>query len=100
MCALFFLMHFASRRFITAVNRVKNFMLALAGVILVIPDGFNVPADPDLWWHLKAGMNHIASCSIARMDSFSFTAFQAPWTNHEWLSEVFFGMVFSAAGDS
>ncbi|MBI4384794.1 MAG: hypothetical protein HY579_12265 [Nitrospinae bacterium] len=59
-----------------------------------------ITADPDLWGHVKFGGDIWAQGAIPATDPFSYTAFGQPWTNHEWLSEVIFYLVYSAFGST
>jgi hypothetical protein len=54
-------------------------------------------ADPDLWGHLRFGLDMLASKSIVVADPYSFTA-DRPWINHEWLAELLMGMGFAGFG--
>ncbi len=54
--------------------------------------------DPDVWWHLRAGQEIVASHQIPHQDSFSYTRYGQPWVTHEWLTEVFFYLLFRVAG--
>jgi hypothetical protein len=54
-------------------------------------------ADPDLWGHLRFGLDMLASKSIVVADPYSFTADRA-WINHEWLAELLMGMGFAGFG--
>jgi hypothetical protein len=55
-------------------------------------------ADPDLWGHIRFGLDILRSGSIARHDIYSYRTGSQPWINHEWLSEVIFASVYQAAG--
>jgi hypothetical protein len=54
-------------------------------------------ADPDLWGHLRFGLDMLASKSIVVADSYSFTA-NRTWINHEWLAELLMGIGFASFG--
>ena len=56
-------------------------------------------ADADLWGHLRFGLDNIQAGSIAQVDPFSYLTAGQRWINHEWLSEVVFGLVW-LAGES
>src|SRR5262245_52551855 len=43
--------------------------------------------DPDLWGHIRFGLDALASGQLPITDPYSFTQ-DVPWINHEWLSEV------------
>jgi hypothetical protein len=50
--------------------------------------------DPDLWWHLKCGIDICQLQKIALVDPYSFLSFDQKWINHEWLSETILGFIF------
>jgi len=54
--------------------------------------------DGDTWSHLATGEWILQHGAVPRADPFSFTFAGAPWTAHEWLSEVLFALAFRAAG--
>lgn len=54
-------------------------------------------ADPDLWGHLRFGLDTIAGAGLTSVDPYSFTQ-DVPWINHEWLSEVVFALAYRTAG--
>lgn len=54
--------------------------------------------DGDTGWHLGAGNYILATRSIPHVEPFSFTFRGAPWTAHEWLSEVLMSLAFGGAG--
>jgi hypothetical protein len=54
--------------------------------------------DGDTWLHLATGEWIFQHGAIPRADPFSFTFAGAPWTAHEWLSEVLLALAFRAAG--
>ena len=60
--------------------------------------GIGVVRDFDIWWHLKAGQEILASGTVPRVDAWSHTAAGKPWFAHEWLSEVFFYGLYRAGG--
>jgi len=51
-------------------------------------------ADPDFWWHLRAGEWMVANHSIPHSDPFSFTVAGKTWVAHEWLSELFIYLLY------
>jgi len=57
----------------------------------------NTSADPDLWGHLRFGLDMLASKSIHSADLYSFTADRA-WINHEWLAELLMGIGYTGLG--
>ena len=54
--------------------------------------------DGDTWTHVATGQWILQHGDIPRVDPFSFTFAGAPWTAHEWLSEVLFALAYRAAG--
>lgn len=54
--------------------------------------------DPDLWWHLKSGLNMWQSKIITFSDPYSFLTFNSHWINHEWLFEVVIAAIYSSFG--
>jgi hypothetical protein len=53
--------------------------------------------DPDVWWHLRTG-EHILRDGLPSHDVFSYTARDHAWVTHEWLTQVFMWLVYSAGG--
>jgi hypothetical protein len=54
-------------------------------------------ADPDLWGHLRFGLDWWRDGTLASVDPYSFTQ-DRPWVNHEWLSEAAMAAAYLAAG--
>lgn len=54
-------------------------------------------ADPDLWGHLRFGLDAIAARGLTSVDPYSFTQ-DVPWINHEWLSEVMTALAWIVGG--
>ncbi|MEN9800608.1 MAG: hypothetical protein RL653_4305 [Pseudomonadota bacterium] len=67
--------------------------LVVASTALVLP----VRAD-DTWWHLRAGEEVLARGALLSTNTFSFTAPDAPWLMHEWLTEVIFALTWRLGG--
>jgi hypothetical protein len=53
--------------------------------------------DPDLWGHLRFGLDILRDHRIARIDPYSFTS-DIAWINHEWLSEASMALAYRAGG--
>ena len=77
-----------------ALWRASAFALIVSVLLFVVS---KTTADPDLWGHLRFGLDTLSS-GLARTDSYSYTAYGQPWTNHEWLSEVLFATAWRFAG--
>ena len=56
-------------------------------------------ADPDLWGHVRFGLDILRDASIARVDPYSFSADRA-WINHEWAAEVLAAGAFRIGGNA
>src|SRR5438309_3955275 len=54
--------------------------------------------DGDVSWHIATGRWILEHRSIPHADPFSFTWAGKPWVPIEWLAEVFYAFVYSAAG--
>ncbi len=54
--------------------------------------------DPDTWWHLATGAWIFAHGAVPTADPFSFTMPGAPWSAHEWLSELLLQGAYRLAG--
>ena len=54
--------------------------------------------DGDTFWHIAAGQWILDHGSAPRADPFSYSFAGAPWTAHEWLSEVLMALAYRAAG--
>ncbi|MGH9309804.1 MAG: hypothetical protein ACRD1U_10545 [Vicinamibacterales bacterium] len=55
--------------------------------------------DPDLWGHVRFGMDIIRDAHIVQADTYSFTS-DREWVNHEWAAEVLSGAAFLVAGNA
>jgi hypothetical protein len=64
---------------------------------VVAPLVVQVQTDPDLWGHLRFGLDLLSNGTLPRIDSYSFTQ-DVSWVNHEWLSELFMAAAYQSAG--
>ena len=71
--------------------------LAAVSWLVVLAAATVTFADPDLWGHVRFGLDIVHSLSIPAIDPYSFTQ-DRPWINHEWLSEVQMALAYAAAG--
>ncbi len=53
-------------------------------------------ADPDLWGHLRFGLDILENGSINQVDHYSYLTSGDRWINHEWLSELLFAISWKA----
>ncbi|MBA2634197.1 MAG: hypothetical protein H0U86_14575, partial [Chloroflexi bacterium] len=44
--------------------------------------------DGDVWWHIRAGSEVMASGRVASVDTWSIVGAGLPWTSQDWLSNV------------
>jgi len=58
---------------------------------------FRTQADPDLWGHLRFGLDLIHTHHLPLIDPYSFTQ-DIPWINHEWLAELVMGATYWLTG--
>ena len=70
----------------------------LAALAVSLPLLLDVEADPDLWWHIRTGEMILELGGLPDADPFSFTAAGAPWTNHEWGSDVLLAAAYRVGG--
>ena len=55
--------------------------------------------DPDLWGHVRYGLDFLETWSLPSIDPYSFTQ-DRPWVNHEWLSEAFMAAAYQLSGNA
>jgi hypothetical protein len=56
-------------------------------------------ADPDLWGHLRFGLDTLAARHVSVSDPYSYTS-DLPWMNHEWLSELLMAIAYRGFGNA
>ncbi len=80
--------------------RASGLILALAVLTLFAIAAFTpaVLNDGDTWSHLATGEWILAHRAVPRADPFSWSMPGAPWTAHEWLSEIVLALAFRAGG--
>lgn len=66
--------------------------------LVFLVHGNSLLADADTYWHLAAGRWILEHGTIPVTDPFSHSMRGAPWTAHEWLSEVIFAAAYMTAG--
>jgi len=65
--------------------------------VILAPALVFTTADPDLWGHLRFGLDTLAQHTLPSIDPYSFTQ-DVPWVNHEWLSELVMAVAYRSAG--
>jgi hypothetical protein len=71
-------------------------VLVISAILLGIT---RTVVDPDLWGHLRFGLDTIQNGYLARQDPYAYTTAGQVWINHEWLAEVLFALAWQAAGN-
>jgi hypothetical protein len=54
-------------------------------------------ADPDLWGHLRFGLDLLETGRVLRPDPYSYLTAGVTWVNHEWLAEALMAIAWRAA---
>jgi len=72
--------------------------IPLISYLLLLLAGDKLLADGDSYWHLAAGQWILENRAIPETDPFSQTMSGAPWTSHEWLSEIILTLSYQMAG--
>jgi hypothetical protein len=76
--------------------KVSLFLLVISGILL----SFNrTVVDPDLWGHLRFGLDTLNNGYLTRQDPYAYTTAGQVWINHEWLAEVIFALAWRAGGN-
>lgn len=56
-------------------------------------------ADPDLWGHVRFGLDMLRDGQLTSADTYSFTS-DRPWVNHEWAAEIVAASAYKLGGDA
>ena len=83
-------------------NISKDKLINIFAIIAIISATFFVttlalPA-PDLWWQLSVGRYFHETGQILKENIFSFTSFNTPVIDHEWLAEIIFYKIYLLGG--
>jgi hypothetical protein len=62
-------------------------------VAAVLPSATWPLIDGDVWWHLRAGEEILATGAVPRVDTWSFTSFGTPWISQDWLTNTLMAAV-------
>jgi len=73
-------------------------VVALGAFALSLASGPRMLGDSDVLWHLVAGRWIVAHGAVPRVDILSHSMAGAPWTPHEWLSEVAMAAAYDLLG--
>ena len=73
------------------IRQFRASLICLVCGIVIL--GFSrTTADPDLWGHLRFGLDLLDTGRVIRPDPYSFLTSGVTWVNHEWLAEVALGV--------
>ncbi len=74
---------------------VGAIVLDLSALTLILS---KTVSDPDLWGHLRFGLDILQTGAIIHVDPYSYLPVGQRWINHEWLAEVLFALAWTAGG--
>ncbi|GAH11800.1 unnamed protein product, partial [marine sediment metagenome] len=74
---------------------VAVIFLIFCGFVVVISQ---TSSDPDLWGHLRFGLDTIENREVIQVDPYSYLTIGQRWINHEWLAEVTFAIAWLLYG--
>ena len=55
-------------------------------------------ADPDLWGHVRNGLDMMDAGRYIGTDTYSYLSGEQPWINHHWLSNLIMGFAYESFG--
>jgi hypothetical protein len=74
-----------------------NASLIALGLAMALFRLIPTEADPDLWGHLRFGLDTVATGRVAHTDIYSYLSGGQTWINHEWLAEAIMAIAWNAA---
>ncbi|KNZ69339.1 hypothetical protein Tfer_1976 [Thermincola ferriacetica] len=81
------------------IKKLQIQHVALIALLIMFIVGHAKPiADPDVWWHLKTGLDIIDTGQVPREDRYTFSNMGHEWIAHEWLAEVIYAFLYKAGG--
>lgn len=78
--------------------RAWRWSLAALGLAAAAHVLARTTSDPDLWGHVRYGLDMLAARALVTTDPYSYLTASQTWINHEWLAEVLFGLAWLAGG--
>lgn len=88
----------ARQAFASLSNFSWPLIMGAAAFLFAVLRGSRVLNDGDTYWHIATGRWIVNHGVVPFHDPFSHTFLGAPWTAHEWLSDVFMYLFFEVAG--
>jgi hypothetical protein len=76
---------------------IVGWWLVLVRVLPLALFALATDADPDLWGHLRFGLDILRDRRLTSIDPYSFTQ-DVPWINHEWLHELISAGAYQLGG--
>ena len=76
----------------------SDLVFALVLVLVLIGGRHSLFNDPGTLWHLRLGRDIVASGSVPRCDTLTFTRTHAPWVDQYWAFDVLLALVVDHAG--
>ena len=76
-------------------DRLVRVLLLLVGALCL---SIVSRADPDLWGHVRYGQDVLAEGHLPATATYTFTASDHPWVNHENLAEIVFAAAMNCFG--
>lgn len=77
---------------------LKAIAFCTAVLVLLLPSLLFLKADPDLWFHVRLGLDYLRMGALPSHDIYSFGQLRPLPINLAWLSELLFGAVYEAFG--
>jgi hypothetical protein len=74
-------------------DRATTAWLTVGGFALALGLTSYTRIDPDLWGHVRFGLDMLETRHLPAVDPYSFTQDRS-WINHEWLSELLMGLAW------
>lgn len=78
------------------LNRIAKIILIILGYLITLAAVANI-FDVDLGWHLRAGRDTFAG-AFPYLDTYTYSYYGQPWTNHEWGGDILFWAIYSMFG--
>jgi hypothetical protein len=72
--------------------------LPFIGLAAMLPLIVRRVGDPDYWWHFRTGQWMVDNGAFARHDLYTYTIAGAPWTDHEYLSQLLYYVLTRIGG--
>lgn len=81
-----------------SIGRLAGIVIGLLLAAHLVLLGFFPISSEDTWWHLKQGELYVTTRSLPAQDPFAFTTMGRQWIHYSWIADIFFYLIFRAAG--